>query len=107
MVDESGDGRTERGSTRSAARAKALRNRANRRHQEQPLSTPGTRVDAEQAERLESQVFHRKPADAGAGEKAALGRDETARQRRRRELKERTRRRGRGRLDLAELEDEA
>lgn len=97
--------RNERQSPRSRARAKSLRNRANRRHQEQALASLGTSVDAERAEEIESNVFHRRPVDAGVRAPSDLGRETIARRRRRERLKSLTSRRDGGRR--ATHEDES
>jgi hypothetical protein len=89
----------------ATARDRALRTRADRRHQEQPLSSLGVRVDEALADDIESLVRHRRPAAARKPERPSLGRGTVARNRRRVELREITNRHGRGRLDLREFED--
>jgi hypothetical protein len=87
------------------ARDRAKRTRADRRHQEQPLSSLGVRVDDALADELESLVHHRRPSSARSPERPSLGRSTVARNRRKLELLERTSWHGRGRLDLGEFED--
>jgi hypothetical protein len=99
--------KNERPTSKTAARAKALRHRANRRRQDQPLENLGTVVDPELAEEIESRVFHRKPAESRTRSGASLGREVAARQRRRAELVSATlaRRGNRGRV-LTDLEED-
>jgi hypothetical protein len=105
MRPPSGD-RNERRAERFAARAKALRNRANRRRQDQPLASLAARVDLEEAERLESEVFRRRPADAGTSKLPSPGPPTLERARWRRELVERTsRRRSARQSDPLDLDD--
>lgn len=87
-------------SSKAAAREKALRNRANRRRQDQPLENLGTAVDADLADEVESRVFHRRPAESRNESDTSLGRDVVAHQRRRQALLSATlvRRGNRGRL---------
>jgi hypothetical protein len=95
----------ERRGAKAVSRGKTLRNRADRRRQEQPLATLGREVGDELADEIESRVFHRKPSGVGP-EKPPLGRETAARERRRRRLREITSRKGRGPLDPSELEEE-
>ncbi len=99
--------KNEHPSNKTAARAKALRNRANRRRQDQPLENLGTAVDADLAEEVESRVFHRRPADSRVQTDVSSGRDVVARQRRRQKLLSITLdRRGERKGVLTSLEDE-
>lgn len=99
--------KSEHASNKRAAREKALRNRANRRRQDQPLENLGTAIDPDLADEVESRVFHRRPAESRTQTDTSLGREVIARQRRRQELLSMTlvKRGNRGRL-LADLEDD-